>query len=113
MCGTVKCRPTLAYRVGYTFTALISATELITRYYSNEKSAQSCFNARPTSVTLAEIKPTFGECAVLAGKVLTVNMLEVHCFQSPTVAQPFVSQDKAHIREIYGELFPDSCRSSI
>ena len=50
--------------------------------------------------TLADIKPTFGECAVLAGKALTINMLEVNCFQSPTVAQPFVSQHKAHIREM-------------
>ena len=81
-------------------TALISATKLITRYYSNEKLAQCCFNARPTSATLVDIKPTFGQCAVLAGKALTVNMLEVNCFQIPTVAQPFVSQHKAHMREI-------------
>ena len=52
------------------------------------------------SATLADIKPTFGECAVLAGKALTVNMLDVNCFQSPTVAQSFVSQHKAHIREM-------------
>ena len=89
MCGTVKCRPTL-----------ISATELITRYYSNEKLPQCCFNVRPTSATLADIKPTFGECAVLAGKALTVNMLEVNCFQIPTVTQPFVSQHKANMREM-------------
>ena len=38
--------------------------------------------------------------SVLAGKALTVNMLEVNCFQSPTVAQPFVSQHNAHIREM-------------
>ena len=37
---------------------------------------------------------------MLAGKALTVNKLEVDCFQSPTVAQPFVSQHKAHIREM-------------
>ena len=80
--------------------ALISATELITRYYSYEKLAQCCFNVRPTSATLADIKPTFGECAMLAGKALTVNMLEVNCFQSPMVTQPFVSQHKAHMREI-------------
>ena len=79
--------------------ALISATELITRYYSNEKLAQCCFKVRPTSATLADIKPTFGKCAVLAGKALTVNMLEVNCFQTPMVTQPFVSQHKAHIRE--------------
>ena len=81
-------------------TALISATELITRYYSNEKLAQCCFNVRPTSATLADIKPTFGECAVLAGKALTINMLEVNCFQCPMVKQPFVSQHKAHMREM-------------
>ena len=59
----------------YTLTALISATELITRYYSNEKLAQSCSDVRPMSVTSADIKPTFGECAVLAGKALTVSMM--------------------------------------
>ena len=53
--------------IEYTLTPLISATELITRYYSNEKLGQCCFNVRPTSATLAGIKPKFGECAVLAG----------------------------------------------
>ena len=62
--------------------------------------AQCCFNVRPTSATLADIKPTFGECAVLAGKALTVNMLGVNCFQTPTVTQLFVSQHKAHMREM-------------
>ena len=71
-------------------TAIISATKLITKYYSNEKLAQCCLNVRPT----------FGECAVLAGKALTVNMLGVNCFQTPMVTQPFVSQHKAHIREL-------------
>ena len=52
-------------------------TELITRYNYNEKLANCCFNVRPTSVTLADIKPTFGECAVLAVKALAVNMLEL------------------------------------
>ena len=37
---------------------------------------------------------------MLAGKALTLNMLEVNCFQSPTVTQPFVSQHKAHMREM-------------
>ena len=37
---------------------------------------------------------------MLAGKALTVNMLEVNCFQSPMVAQPFVSQHTAHMREM-------------
>ena len=81
-------------------TALILATELIARYYSNEKLAQLCFNVGPTSATLAHIKPTFGECAVLVGKALTVNMLEVNCFQMPTVTQPFVSQHRAHMRKM-------------
>ena len=81
-------------------TALLSATELITRYYFNEKLAQCFFNVRPASATLADIKPIFGECAVLAGKAPTVNMLEVDCFQTPTVTQPIVSQHKAHMREM-------------
>ena len=46
------------------------------------------------------LNPTFGECAMLAGKALTVNMMEVNCFQTPMVTQPFVSQPKAHIREL-------------
>ena len=38
---------------------------------------------------------------MLAGKALTVNMLEVTCFQTPImVTQPFVSQHKAHIWEL-------------
>ena len=78
----------------------LMATKLITRYYSNEKLVQCCFNVRPTSATLADIKLTFGECAVLAGKSLTVNMLEVNCFQTPMVTKPFVFQHKAHIREM-------------
>ena len=79
----------------------ISATEQdTTRYYSNEKLAQCCLNVKPTSATLADIKPTFGECAVLAGKAVTVNMLKVNCFRTPMVTQPCVSQHKAHIREL-------------
>ena len=85
--------------------ALISATELITRYYSNEKLPICCFNVRPTSATLADIIPTFDERAVLPGKALTVNMLEVNCFQTPTVTQ------SPHERN--GELFPYRCSSSI
>ena len=42
---------------------------------------------------------------MLARKALTVNMLEVNCFQRPTVAQPFVSQHKAHIREMVNYFF--------
>ena len=93
--------------IEYTLTALISATELITRYYSNEKLAQCCFNVSPTSATLADIKPTFGECAVLAGKALTVNMLEINCFQILTVTQPFVSQHRAHMREMVNHFLID------
>ena len=37
---------------------------------------------------------------MLAGKALAVNMLEVNCFHTPTVTQPFVSQYTAHIREM-------------
>ena len=65
------------------------------------------FNVRPTSATLADIKPTFGECALLAGEALTVNMLEVICFQTPMVTYPFVSQHKAHIREMVNYLLID------
>ena len=43
--------------------------------------AQCCFNVRPTSATLADNIPTFGECVVLAEKALTANMLGVNCFQ--------------------------------
>ena len=49
-------------------------TELITRYNYNEILTNCCFNVRPASVTLADIKPAFGECAVLAVKALAVNM---------------------------------------
>ena len=89
--------------------ALISATELITRYYSNEKLAQCCFNVRPTSVTLAAIKPTFGECAVLAGKAPTAGG---QLFPDPHGNTTFsVSTQSPHERN--GELFPHRCRSSI
>ena len=53
MCGTVKCRPTLAYRVHFDGNNI--SAELITRYYSNEKLVQGCFNVRTTSATLASI----------------------------------------------------------
>ena len=49
---TITCRHTVAYRVQAD--ALISATKLITRYYSNETLPQCCFNVKPTSVTLAQ-----------------------------------------------------------
>ena len=78
----------------YHISALISATELITRYYSNEKLAQWCFNVRLTSATLADLKPTFGERAMLAGKILTVNMLWVKFFHTPMVTTVCVSTQK-------------------
>ena len=37
---------------------------------------------------------------MLAGEALTVNMLEVNCFQIPTATQPFVLQHIAHMREM-------------
>ena len=98
MRGMVRCRLTLAYRVH--FDSIIISTELITRYYSNEKLARCCFNVRPTSATLDDIKPTFGECAVLAGESLINYMLWINCFQTHMVTQPFVSQHKAHMREL-------------
>ena len=52
MPGTVKCRPTVAYCVQ--IDGIIIATELITRYYLNGTLIQCCFNARPTSATLAQ-----------------------------------------------------------
>ena len=52
MPGTVMCRPTVAYRVQ--IDSINIATELITRYYLNDTLIQCCFNARPTSETLAQ-----------------------------------------------------------
>ena len=57
----------LHWPIKYTLTPFMSATELITRYYSNEKLAQSCFIVSPT---LADIKPTFDECRVQSAKAL-------------------------------------------
>ena len=37
---------------------------------------------------------------MLARKALTVNMLQVNCFQIPTATQPFVLQHIAHTREM-------------
>ena len=39
--------------------------------------------------------------------LITVNMLGVNCFQIPTVTQPFVSQHKAHKREMVNYLLID------
>ena len=44
---------------------------------------------------------------MLAGKALTVNMLEVNCFQTPMVPQPFVSQHKALMRELVNYFLMD------
>ena len=55
---------------------------------------QCCFNVRPTSATLANIKPTFGVCAVFVGKALLV-------------IQQFVSQPKAHLRALVNYLLID------
>ena len=52
MPGTVKCRPTVAYWVQ--IDGINIATELITRYHSNETLIQCCFNVKPTSATLAQ-----------------------------------------------------------
>ena len=82
---------------------LFVSLELICSYFSIIifiRYRPICSTVGPTSATLADIKPTSGECAVLAGKALTVNMPEVNCLQIPTVTQPFVSQHKAHMREI-------------
>ena len=49
---TVKCRPTVAYWVQ--IDGINIATELITRNYLNGTLIQCCFNARPTSATLAQ-----------------------------------------------------------
>ena len=57
----------------------------------------------------AHIKPIFGECAVFAGKALTVNMqlfLDPH--DNTTIC---VSTRSPHER--IGELFTHRCRSSI
>ena len=56
---------------------------------------------------LADIKQLSGECAVLAGEALLVDMLWVNCFQTPMVTQPFVSQHKAHIGELMNYLLID------
>ena len=57
--------------------------------------------------------PTFGECAVLAGKALAVNMLEVKSlFPDRHGNTTFcVTTQSSHERN--GELFPHKCRSSI
>ena len=85
--------------IEYTLTALIPATELITRYYSNEQLAQCCFNVTPTSVTLADFKPTLFWWLCRAGWESSYCQY-AGGLQIPTVTQPFVSQHKAHMREM-------------
>ena len=68
MRGTVKCRPTV-WPIEYRLTAWISATKLITWYYSNETLTQCCFNVRPTSATT----------------VLSIHIHRVSCFAIPAV----------------------------
>ena len=92
-------------------TTLISATELITRYYSNEKLAQCCFNVRPTSATLADIKTTFGECVVSAGKADYCQYAGGQLFPDTHGNIAFcVTTQSPHERN--GELFRHRCRSS-
>ena len=43
----------------------------------------------------------------MAGKALTFNMLEVNCFQTPRVTQPFVSQHMANMREMMNHFLID------
>ena len=47
---------------------------------------------------------------MLAGKALTLNMLEVNCFQIPMVTQPFVSQHRAHMREMMNYFLIDGAQ---
>ena len=89
---------------GQVLTALISATELITRYYSNETLIQCCVNVN--------IKPTFGECAVFAGKALTVNTREGQLFLDPH-GNTTICVSTHSPEERIGELFTHRCRSSI
>ena len=88
MGGTVRCGPTLAYRVHFAGIDISDWTDY--KILLQWEIGPMLFFVGPTSATLADIKPTFGECAVLAGKALTLNMLEVNCFQA--ITQPFVSQ---------------------
>ena len=99
MCGMVKCRPTLAYRVYFDGINISDRTD-----YKILLQREIGSNAVLILDQRLRRWPTLNqhleECALLAGKALTVNMLEVNCFQNPMVTQPFVSQHKAHIREL-------------
>ena len=63
------------------------------------------FNVRPTSATSANIKPS--ECAVFAGKALTVNTREGQLVLDPHGNTTIVFQHKAHMRELVNYLLID------
>ena len=111
MCGTVKWRPALAYRVHFDGNNI--SNELITRYYTNEKLAQCCFNVRPTSATLANIKPTFGDCAVLAGKALNFCQYAGGQLVTDPHGNTTVCVSTQSPQEGKDEVFTLRCRSSI
>ena len=62
------------------------------------------------------IKPTLGECAVFAGKLLPVNTCQygmgVSSFELPAITQKFVFQPDAQLIALV-ESFIHRCRSSI
>ena len=67
-----------------------------------------CFNVG----TLANIKPTFGECAVFAEKALTVNAPECQLFLDPHGNTTICVSIQSPLERI-GELFTHRFRSSI
>ena len=58
------------------------------------------------------IKPTFGECAVFAGKVLPANMRGGQLFLAPHSNTTFASQPSTHLRAL-DIFFTPKGRSSI
>ena len=72
MCGTVRCRPTLAYRVHFDGISISDWTDY--KILLQREMDQCWFNVRPTSATLTHIKSTFGEYAVVA-QVYRVYMI--------------------------------------
>ena len=77
MPGAVKCRPTGAFWVQ--IDGINIATELITRYYLNETLIQCCFNARPTSATLAQHWTNIEEMYNVWEKVLLPQQTQDIC----------------------------------
>ena len=73
-----------------------TVTELIKRYYSNEKF--------PNVVLMLDQRlrrwTTLNQHLVSVPCLLGKLSLSICCFQSPMVTQPFVSQHKNHIREL-------------